>query len=71
MKVRLDKVSPTPSGLVMGVLVHGPKDSWVRFALLEVPWASLDPSLIDAYWEWSQKEERDEQEDTPLAFDWA
>jgi len=71
MKVRLDKISPTPSGLVCGVLVHGPKDSWVRFAILEVPFAAIDPAVIQQYWEWTQKEERDDHEDTPLAFDWA
>lgn len=71
MKVRLDKMTPTPSGLVMGVLVHGPKDSWVRFALLEVPFDSIPEDFVNLYWEWSQKEERRDDEDTPLAFEWA
>ena len=70
MKIRLEKIVPTPSGLVCGVLVHGPKDSWLRFALLEIPFDSLGDECLQAYWDWQSREPRDLAEDTPLAFDW-
>lgn len=71
MKLRLEKITSTHSGLVMGVQIHGPKDSWIRFGLLEVPWSCVDENLLDAFYVWRQCEDRELVEDTPLAFDWA
>lgn len=71
MKVRLDKISPTPSGLVCGVCVLGPKHSWIRFALLQVPYESIPPEFLQNYTAWLDRGELDIDRDTPMEFDWA
>lgn len=71
MKVRLDQMTSTPSGLVMGVQIRGPKDSWIRFAVLEVPWESVPRYVIDDYWSWADRDEIvSKLEDVPLDLDW-
>jgi len=70
MKVKLDKVPSTPSGLVMGVLIHGPKDSWVRFAILEVPWEMVTEQVILEYWKYKDRDEREIDYDIPLDLGW-
>lgn len=39
MKVTVSGIAPHDRGLQMGLVIHGPKNSWIRFAsvLLEVP----------------------------------
>ena len=69
MKLRLEQIASTRSGLVCGVHIKGPKDSWVRFALLEIPWASISQEVIAEYYHWYDRDERDYEEDTPLAFE--
>lgn len=72
MKLRLDKMASTPKGLVVGVQIHGPKDSWLRFGLLEIPWDSVEDSIVEQYLAWKDKDERLDQLDTPMLFeDWA
>lgn len=70
MKIRLDQMTSTPSGLVMGVQIHGPKDSWIRFGVLEVPFGSVPKYVLDDYWRWLDRDERPVDLDTPLALDW-
>ena len=69
MKLRLEQISSTRSGLVCGVHIKGPADSWVRFALLEIPWSAVPPETIAEFWRWYDRDERDYAEDTPLAFE--
>jgi hypothetical protein len=71
MKVRVDKILSLPSGLVCGLAICGPKDSWVRFAKIEIPWAEVPRTLVEDYWVWLDRDERNDisiEEDTPL--DW-
>ena len=70
MKIRLDQITSTPKGMVMGVQIRGPKDSWLRFAILEVPFDSIPAYVIDDYWEWMSRKERPEDLDAPLPLDW-
>jgi hypothetical protein len=69
MKVRVQEIHPTPSGLVMGVQIRGPKDSWVRFAQVEVPWASVGLPVIEAWQRWYDAEMAREQEDLDVPLD--
>ena len=71
VKIRLQQITPSPNGLCMGVQIHGPRDSWVRFGLLEVPWSEVPQSVIDAWWAYQDRDERVPCEDTPLALDWS
>lgn len=71
VKVRVDKILSLPQGLVLGLSVHGPKDSWVRFAKLEVPWSEVPKNAIEDYWSWADRDERnDPQQDEALPLDW-
>lgn len=70
MKLRLEKISSTPSGLVMGVQIRGPRDSWVRFAILSVPYADIPPSVVDEYWSWMDRDERDVAAELTLPLEW-
>jgi predicted nucleotidyltransferase len=57
--------------MVMGVCIAGPKDSWIRFAVLEVPWDAIPKYVMDDYWAWLDRDEREIDLDTPLALDWS
>lgn len=70
MKLRLEKIATTPSGLVMGVQVRGPRDSWLRFAILTVPYSEIPLHVIDEYWEWLDRDEREVNLDVALPLDW-
>lgn len=70
VKIRLEKAAPSPSGLVLGVSVHGPRDSWIRFALLEVPYSELPATLVDDYWSWADRDSREWDDDDALPLDW-
>ena len=73
MKMRVTEILPTPSGLVLGVQVRGPKDSWLKFAQLEVPWESVDRSVIEAWSAFYERQRAREIEDldVPIEYDWA
>lgn len=70
MKIRLEKAAPSPNGLICGVSVHGPRDSWIRFAVLHIPYAEFPPGMVDAYWAWADRDEREFDVDVPLELDW-
>jgi len=70
MRLRLEKISTSPSGLVLGVQVIGPKEAWIRFALLQVPWADVPLFAIEEYWAWADRLEREIDRDSPLPLDW-
>jgi hypothetical protein len=71
MKLRLDQMTSTPQGLVMGVQIRGPKDSWIRFAVLEVPWESVPRYVVDDWWRWKDAQTGEDWADLPLPFDLA
>jgi hypothetical protein len=70
VRLRLDKITSTPRGLVMGVQVRGPKDSWVRFAKLEVPWSEVPQHVVDDWWKWHDHDEIEVDLDVALPLDW-
>jgi len=70
VKITVEQITPLPQGLVMGCQVRGPKDSWVKFVLVRVPYAEIPPSAIDAYWKWWDRDERELDEDQALPLDW-
>lgn len=39
LKVTVEKISPSPSGLVMGLRIEYGKDGPIRFAQASIPWA--------------------------------
>lgn len=51
MEIRVDRVSLTPSSLRVSCVVHGPQDSWVKFAevfvpLTLIPWNGVRDALM-------------------------
>lgn len=70
VKIRLQQIITSPSGLVMGVQIRGPKDSWVRFAVLEVPWAEVPRHFADDFYKWMDRDEVEVEYDAPLPLDW-
>lgn len=40
MDIKFEALSPSLSGLKVGLVVRG-KSGWVRFGVLEIPWTSL------------------------------
>lgn len=70
MRLRLEKISSTPSGLVMGVQIQGPKEAWIRFAILNVPFGEIPPDVVDEYWKWMDRDERAVEADLSLPLDW-
>jgi hypothetical protein len=44
--ITIDSLVPSPSGLVVGCVVRGPEDCWVRFAVAEVPWRLITYDLL-------------------------
>lgn len=70
MRISLDGMTTSPQGIHCGVIIRGPKDSWVRFAVLDVPWESIPEDLVEAYWRWTDRDEIADAADEPLALDW-
>ena len=70
MRVRLNAITSTPSGFRCGVQIHGPKDSWVRFGILEIPFESVTEECWHDWWKWNDRDERDVDLDAPLPMDW-
>jgi hypothetical protein len=71
VRLKLELMTTTPQGLVMGVQIHGPKDSWLRFGVLEVPWESVPRYVVDDYYKWYDRDSRFEESDVPLPLDFA
>jgi hypothetical protein len=69
VKIRLDQIATTPSGLVMGVQVRGPGDSWLRFAILDVPYQQIPRHVVEDYWRWLDRDERVEDLDDALPLE--
>lgn len=53
MEVNVDKIVVAQSGIWLGLQIHGPKKSWVRFAKVLVradiiPWEELDALRLES-----------------------
>lgn len=70
MKIRVVQVTSTSQGLVLGLQVRGPRDSWVKFGLVEVPWREVPNHVIDDFWKWHDRDEIVSDIETPLPLDW-
>jgi hypothetical protein len=53
------------------VRVAGPKDSWIRFAVLEIPFDQIPRGLFEAFWAWEEQQRMETLEDLdePLPFE--
>lgn len=63
MKVRVDTINSSPSSLFLGVQIHGPRDSWLRFAEIEIPFSQIPWETvwqIREHWELRIPEGQDE-----------
>jgi len=47
MKLRLEQVTASPTSLVLGVVIEGPKEAWIRFAVLSVPYERVPYAAIE------------------------
>lgn len=54
----------------MGVQIHGPKDSWLRFAVLDVPYEMIPSYVIAEYHKWLDRERECDEWDDPLPLAW-
>ena len=70
MKLRLEKITSTPSGLVVGVQVRGPADTWIRFAILSIPFDQIPHTVTDDYWKWIDRDEKEIEADLALPLNW-
>lgn len=44
ISVRVDQISPTPSGLALGLTIRYGEDGPIRFARAEIPWNEWSPA---------------------------
>jgi hypothetical protein len=63
MKVTVDTVTSTPKGLVLGVQLWGPADSWVRFAKVEIPWRLVGERDMAEFYAYLDRERVEDEED--------
>lgn len=54
----------------MGVQIRGPKDSWLRFAVLEVPWESVPEWVVKDYEAWKRQDRTQHLLETALPLHW-
>jgi hypothetical protein len=66
MKLQVDSVVFHRDVLVLGIIVRGPRGSWVRFASLEVPLEAVPFALVKAVAERRAYEIGEEDQDEPL-----
>jgi hypothetical protein len=62
MRVDVDSIASSSTGLHLGCVVHGPEDSWVRFSQVLVPWALVTYELVQAIQENMSNKWREEAE---------
>lgn len=48
LEVKVDTVLATSEGLVLGAQVVGPKNAWIRFTQVQVPWGLVSYELLQA-----------------------
>lgn len=68
MKITCSKLLPTPSGLMVGLVIRWPLGGPVKFGMLEIPWSEISPALLTEICRWYDREARDGEwlEDEPL-----
>ena len=73
MKVTVDKATPSPSGLRLGLRIEHEKAGWIRFATTVVLYDQLDGESVQAITRWlNQQADRSREDlDVPLDLDWA
>jgi hypothetical protein len=62
MRVDVDSITSSSSGLHLGCVVHGPAEAWVRFSQVKVPWALVTYELVQAIEENMSRKWREEAE---------
>lgn len=55
----------------MAVQIRGPKNSWIRFGILEVPYSEIPEDALAAYWIWHDRDSAAEDLEVPLPLDWS
>ena len=66
MEVKIDTIVPTPSSLLLGGQIHGPKDAWVRFVSIELLWSAMPYPVLQRIAEYASALEPLEDLDEPL-----
>jgi hypothetical protein len=62
----VDTATPTPSGLVLGVVLRDQGGVWIRFLALEVPWKLLTSELVMTCAKYAAEARSPVQHDEPL-----
>lgn len=70
MKITVEQITSDPPFLRIGVVIHGPKDSWMRFALLRLDFKALPSELPRQILERRALEVGEDFEDDALPLDW-
>lgn len=52
MEVKIDSVASAPTSLRFGCVIHGPQDSWVRFAEISINDSDFTRAEIAVVIEW-------------------
>jgi len=48
MKIKIDTITTSPSGISLGCVIHGPEDAWIRFCIAEIPWNLITWELMNS-----------------------
>jgi len=55
MRITVDQLVPTPSGLRLGTVVRYSEGGPVRFVDAELPWELITPEVLAAIYDWLNK----------------
>ena len=64
----IDTLSPSRSGLVVGMVVKGPEDCWMRFVAAEIPWRLITRDLLLSCSDYLDRDSSAEQNDPTLPY---
>jgi len=70
MKISPTSLHSTPNGLVVGVTIHGPQGSWVRFSVLRIPWPMVPIVVMEDWARWLEHDRGQDMTDEELGLDW-
>jgi hypothetical protein len=70
MRVTVESITSDPPYLRLGVVVRGPKDSWVRFCAVRLDFKALPAELPRQLLERRDYEAGEDHGDDPLPLDW-
>lgn len=65
MEVQPDTITSDPHSLRLGLVIYGPKKSWVKFAEVTIPWEAFPESVL-VHMMHSRLSAGPPEEDTPL-----